>query len=144
MFSQLVKDIMTNQHKERKWKMLFKPLYEPVELKLLRFLNSRMNLAAKEKQYFFNLEKGYEGERKLAALLEHLSIDLIILNDLLLEHNNSIFQIDTLLISQNTIYLFEVKNYEGDFYIDAEIWYKKSGNEIKNPLLQLKRSESLL
>jgi hypothetical protein len=121
-----------------------KPHIEPVELKLLRYLNKRKNLSSKEKLHYLNLEKGYEGESKVAAWLKNLTSEWIILYDLLLENNNSLFQIDTLLISQNTIYLFEVKNYEGDFFIKADNWYTKSGNEIKNPLLQLKRSVSLL
>jgi hypothetical protein len=66
------------------------------------------------------------------------------LNDLLLKINNTLFQIDTLIIFQNTITFFEVKNYEGDFYLVADKFYTKSKSEIKNPLLQLKRSESLL
>src|ERR1700748_2242237 len=124
--------------------MLMKPHIEPVELKLLRYLSKRKNLSSKEKLHYLNLEKGYEGESKVAAWLKNLTSESIILYDLLLENNNSLFQIDTLLISQNTIYLFEVKNYEGDFFIKADNWYTKSGNEIKNPLLQLKRSVSLL
>ncbi|MBU8879992.1 NERD domain-containing protein [Bacillus sp. FJAT-29790] len=124
--------------------MVIKPRFEPVELKILRCLNTRMDLSVKEKQYYINLEKGYEGERIFDDLLKNLSNEWIILNDLLFESNHTIFQIDSLLISPKTIYLFEVKNYEGDFYINAEKWYTLSGNEIKNPLLQLTRSESLL
>jgi len=77
--------------------------------------------------------------------LEKLSGNYLILNDLLLEINNTIFQLDSLLIAQQIIYLFEVKNYEGDYYIKDDQWYSSfSGKEIKDPLLQLKRSESLL
>jgi len=67
-----------------------------------------------------------------------------IVSDLLLEKNNSSYQIDSLLISQKTIYLFEVKNFAGDYYIEKDAWYNKSGIEIKNPFDQLKRNESLL
>jgi hypothetical protein len=77
-------------------------------------------------------------------MLDNLSGDWIILNDLLLECKNTLFQIDTLLISQKTIYIFEVKNYEGDYVVNGDIWSTTTGNEIKNPLLQLKRCESLL
>lgn len=123
--------------------MLMKPYIEPMELKLLKHLSKRKNLSSKEKLHYVNLEKGYEGEAKMAAWLENLTSEWIILYDLLLEKNNSFFQIDTILISQHTIYLFEIKNYEGDFFINGENWYTKSGNEIKNPVLQLKRSVSL-
>ena len=89
--------------------MLMKPHIEPVELKLLSYLIKRKNLSSKEKLHYLNLEKGYEGESKVAAWLENLTSEWIILYGLLLENNGSLFQIDTLLISQNTIYLFEVK-----------------------------------
>lgn len=102
-----------------------------------------MNLSIKEANHYLNLEKGFNGEVKLDEWLEGLPGGWLILNDLLLECNNTVFQIDTLLISQETIYIFEVKNYEGDFYIDGDKWSTLSGTEIKNPLLQLKRSESL-
>ncbi|WP_233711166.1 nuclease-related domain-containing protein [Lederbergia citrisecunda] len=49
-----------------------------------------------------------------------------------------------MLISQNTIYLFDVKNYEGDFYIKEDKWYSiATGKEIQNPLNQLSRCTSL-
>jgi len=89
------------------------------------------------------LEKGYLGEKQYDLLLKDLTGDWLILNDLLFDCNNTLFQIDSLLISQSTIYLFEVKNYEGDFYVEKDNWFTAAGTEIKNPLLQLKRSESL-
>ncbi len=115
-----------------------------MELVILRYLNIRMNLSPKDKQNYLILEKGFEGERKFSEWLKNNTSDCLILNDLLLEKNNTFFQIDSLLISQKTIYQFEVKNYEGDYYVDKDMWYMTSGTEIKNPLHQLKRSESLL
>ena len=61
------------------------------------------------------------------------------------DYSNTLFQIDSLLFTGGCIYLFEVKNYEGDFYIEQDRWYTAPANtEVKNPLLQLQRSESLL
>lgn len=124
--------------------MIFKPRSEGVELKLLRSLIVRMDLPDEEKKTYLNSKKGYQGEQQFDEWLEKkLANDWLILNDLLLESNNTVFQVDTMLISPETIYLFEVKNYEGDFYIEADRWYTLSKTEISNPLLQLKRSESL-
>ncbi|KYC87126.1 hypothetical protein B4102_4061 [Heyndrickxia sporothermodurans] len=67
-----------------------------------------------------------------------------ILNDLRFEWNNISYQIDSLSIFSNTIHHFEVKNYEGDYYIEKDTWYLLSGTEISNPLIQLERTESLL
>ena len=65
-------------------------------------------------------------------------------NDLLLEEGNTTFQIDSSVIVQDTILVFEVKNYEGDYYYEDERLKKINGTEIKDPLLQLERSTSLL
>lgn len=73
-----------------------------------------------------------------------LQSDKFVLNDLCLEYNNSLFQIDTLIISQETLYPFEVKNFEGDFYYDSGSFFTFGKEEIQNPLDQLKRSKSLL
>ncbi|PLR98182.1 nuclease-related domain-containing protein [Bacillus sp. T33-2] len=124
--------------------MLKKPRSEPAEIKILTYLNTRMELPENDKQNYLFLKKGYEGEVLFDSLTEKLQCECFIINDLLLEMNNTMFQIDSLIVSQNTIYLFEIKNYEGDFYYERDRLYTKTQSEIKNPLLQLKRSESLL
>ncbi|AND38736.1 nuclease-related domain-containing protein [Cytobacillus oceanisediminis] len=125
--------------------MILKYRYEPEELKLLQSLHGRMRLSPKDYSLFLNLEKGFSGEKKFDELLEHSPEEWIILNDLLFDYSNTLFQIDSLLFTGGCIYLFEVKNYEGDFYIEQNRWYTVPANtEVKNPLLQLQRSESLL
>lgn len=123
---------------------ILKPRYKSEELTLLSYLHNRITFPEEEVKYYLKLEKGFEGEQLFDKWLEQFSHDRFILNDLLFEVNNTTFQIDTLLITQETLYQFEVKNYEGDFYVDGENWFANSGKEIKNPLLQLLRSESLL
>jgi len=124
--------------------MSFKPRIESDEIKILRSLNLRMKLTSKEKQRYHNLVKGYEGEVMFDALTEKLQCPSFILNDLLLEANNSKFQLDSTIIFQEKINLFEVKNFEGDFYFEGDLFYALPKKEYKNPLLQLQRSESLL
>ncbi|MCM2535789.1 NERD domain-containing protein [Neobacillus pocheonensis] len=124
--------------------MPFKARTESIELKILRILDLQMNLTVDEQKYYLNLEKGFEGEVQFDLLTEKLQGECFILNDLLLEINNTKFQIDTLIIYQETIYLFEVKNYKGDFCYEPDSFRTIYGKEIKNPLDQLKRSKSLL
>ena len=124
--------------------MIFKTRTEPIEMTILGLLNNRMTLVEKDKQHYHNLVKGYGGEVMFDSLTEKLDGHHYILNDLLLESNNSKFQIDSLMISPEPLYLFEVKNYEGDFYFENGRFYTIAKKEIKNPLLQLERSESLL
>jgi Nuclease-related domain len=124
--------------------MLLKPRPVPTELIILRSLNTRMFLTAKEKLHYSNLEKGYEGEVLFDQLIEKLQSEMLVLNDLFLEVNKSVFQIDTLTIAQESIYLIDVKNYEGDYYYESDTFYTQSGEDLKNPLHQLQRCETLL
>ncbi|MFF2448812.1 nuclease-related domain-containing protein [Neobacillus sp. NPDC058068] len=125
--------------------MAYKPRTKSTELIILGFLNTRMNLPEKDKQHYFSLKKGYEGEVMFDSLTEKLQCECYILNDLLFKVNNTMFQIDSLIISE-TIYVYEVKNYEGDYFYDAaaDRLYKKPKKEYNNPLHQLNRGESLL
>ncbi|WP_342431694.1 nuclease-related domain-containing protein [Neobacillus sp. FSL H8-0543] len=124
--------------------MAFKSRTESLELRILRILNTRMELSEECRKNYSYLEKGYAGEVQFDLLTEELESTCLILNDLLLEINGTKFQIDTLIIFQETIYQFEVKNYEGDYCYDEESFQTFSGQERKNPFDQLKRSKSLL
>jgi hypothetical protein len=115
------------------------------ELKILMALDNRMELPEKEKQHFRSMKKGFEGELQYDDWMNALEPEPLILNDLLLEVNGSLFQVDSLVIFQDMIYLIDVKNHEGDYYYDSsgKLW-TIFGKEVKDPLLQLKRSESLM
>ncbi|WP_311202000.1 nuclease-related domain-containing protein [Aquibacillus koreensis] len=103
-----------------------------------------MDLTDKEKFHLSNMEKGYEGERKFDVLLEDLQEERYILCDLLLEINNSYFQIDTMIISQGVIHLLDNKYFQGDFYLeDDKLYSVTTKRERKNPVDQIKRSTTL-
>lgn len=124
--------------------MLKKVRTKPLKLEIFESLDTRMNLLPEDKQNYLNLKKGYEGEVMFDSLTDKLEGDCYILNDLRLKFNNGVFQIDTLIIFQKIIQAFEVKNFEGDFFYEDGKLYIKNKTEIKDPLLQLRRSESLL
>lgn len=126
--------------------MLLKPRKKSSELLILEFLNCRMALSPKDKQHYTNLAKGYEGEQKFDLWTEQLQCDCLILNDLLLKSNSTTFQIDALILTAEQINFYEVKNFEGDYFYDAEQdkFYKRPQYEIVNPLHQLARSKPLL
>lgn len=124
--------------------MLVKSRSESFELLVMRYLATRMELSDQEKFQHLNLEKGYEGELKFDQLAEGLLEERYVINDLLLEVNNSYFQIDTIIISQTAINLLDIKNYQGDYYIEADKLYSvTTKRERKNPIDQLKRSATL-
>jgi hypothetical protein len=104
-----------------------------------------MELSLEDKKRYLYLEKGYQGEVYFDQLTSKLTNDLYILNDLCFDTNNSTLQIDTLIIAQNTVFPYEIKNQEGDYKYEAGNFYlKMSKDEIKNPLHQLNRSKLLL
>jgi hypothetical protein len=123
--------------------MILKTRYEPDELKIMNLLEPRMIFTEKEKQRHYMLRKGYKGEVQYDIWMKSLEIQNLTLNDLLLEVSGSTIQIDSSVITQNKILLFEVKDYEGDYYYEDERLKIINGEEIKDPLLQLKRSTSL-
>ncbi|WP_042224635.1 nuclease-related domain-containing protein [Oceanobacillus manasiensis] len=124
--------------------MILKLRTVTMELKIVRLLNKRKKLTSKEKQHFISLQKGYEGEVLFDTYISQLKCDCFVLNDLLLEINNTTFQIDSLLITPQRIYLFEVKNYQGNYVYESDKLFKRPHLEVVNPLHQLSRSESLL
>ncbi|QFT88098.1 Nuclease-related domain protein [Bacillus sp. THAF10] len=123
--------------------MFFKERLVPKELQVYRMLRPRLEVM--DEAYYWNLEKGYEGERQYDCWLESWKLpEWIVVNDLLLEHSRNVFQLDSLILTKERIYLFDVKNFEGDFFIEGERWFTLNKKEIKNQLLQLQRSETML
>jgi hypothetical protein len=126
------------------WDMPYKARSESVLIKTLRILNKRTKLTGDDKRYLLNLEKGFHGEVQFDLLTEKLQRSCYILNDLQLESNKSDFQLDSSLIFQETYYLFDIKNFEGEYCYDPEYFKSPAGRDIQNPLDQLKRSKLLL
>ena len=124
--------------------MLIKPRKKSHLLRTFEILNSRMELAEDEKLYYLSLAKGYQGEKQNDLWIERLHEEILVLHDLLFEIRNTQFQIDTLIITQERLYLLDVKNNEGDYIYKNDGFYTLSGNETKNHLHQLRRCESLL
>ncbi len=105
--------------------LIMKPCEESLELRIMSSLHIRMGLPGPDELYYLNLKQGYEGESEFDQRIIPLLDGRLVINDLLLEHHNTLFQIDSLMMSTKSIYLFEVKNYCGDFYVDGERWYSK-------------------
>ncbi|SEM39671.1 Nuclease-related domain-containing protein [Mesobacillus persicus] len=124
--------------------MIVKPRTKSRLLEILEILNFRMELAEDEKQYYLALEKGYRGELLNDLWVEKLKEEMLVLHDLLFEIKNTQFQIDTLIIAQDRVYLLDVKYHEGDYIYKNDGFYTLSGKETKNHLHQLRRCETLL
>ncbi|MGV2938650.1 NERD domain-containing protein [Mesobacillus sp. LC4] len=124
--------------------MLLKARTEPMELIALRHLNNRMELSSQDKFQLWTMEKGFTGEVLFDQMTENLAEERYIIDDLLLKVNNSYFQLDKVIIAQDAVYLIDIKYHQGDYYLEGEKLYSiHSGREYKNPVIQLKRSETL-
>ncbi|MEH7379843.1 NERD domain-containing protein [Bacillus sp. JJ1533] len=80
--------------------MIIKPRGENKELELFRFLRVRKKLESEDETNFAYIEKGWLGEKQFDQLLYSLPNECLILNNLLLKVNNTLFQIDSLLITE--------------------------------------------
>lgn len=123
--------------------ILYKPRTPSSEILVLNSLNLRLELSSHEKQYLVNLQKGFEGEKMFDSFTENLIEDCYIINDLLLQINTTTFQIDSTIICPEEIRLFEIKNYEGDYYYQNDRIYTMNHKEISNPINQIRRNETL-
>lgn len=126
--------------------MIMKERGVPRELIILRGLRPRMNFSESEESYYLYKEKGYEGEVNFDKWAVPLSVSekMIFLNDVNLNQNNNHFQVDSFGISSGTLHHFEVKNLVGDYSIDKGKWISPLGNPVKNPLIQVDKTETLL
>ena len=86
--------------------MIIKPCIPSKELLFFRSLNARLELSEKIITIML-LRKDLKVKKNFNLLLENYPTECLILNDLLLEKNTTLFQIDTLLIAPKKIYHFE-------------------------------------
>lgn len=118
---------------------------QPELLKALNHLDKRMTLSVLNKQHIMSMEKGYEGEKQFDSLVKEIvEADVLVLNDLLLTISEQTVQIDSLIVTAETAYLYEIKNYKGDYQMRSGQLLTLTGQEIGNPITQLKRTASLL
>jgi hypothetical protein len=103
-----------------------------------------MELEEDENKYYLSQKKGYQGELLNDLWVEKLEEELFVLHNLLFEIKNTQFQIDSLIIAQDRIYLLDVKYHEGDYVYKNDGFYTLSNKEIRNHLHQLRRCETLL
>lgn len=112
---------------------------------LFEALLSRWSLSTRERDYYQRLQKGVIGERSLINFLQALdSPNIIPLFDLRFQINEQEIKIDCLLLTSDSLFLLEVKNYKGDYYYENHKFYQVSTRkEIYNPITQLERTEFL-
>ncbi|MGX7395132.1 nuclease-related domain-containing protein [Carnobacterium mobile] len=118
---------------------------KPVSLKIMESLAKRGELTPKERQYLQQLQKGFAGERVFDQMSTQLSKNCLIMNDLLLRPDASnAFQIDSLILTNKAIYLYEIKNYSGEYCYGEEMLLKLPNFKVSNPLIQVQTTKNKL
>lgn len=121
------------------------PPHVPPSLLLHDILLRRGQLSTMNRQQYNRLYNGFIGEKKLAHFIACNNFTNVHpLHSLLLDVDEAELQIDFLLLTTDTIYLLEVKNYKGNYSIqDDTIYSLQTNKEISNPFIQLERSTFL-
>lgn len=124
---------------------MIKAREKPALLTILELLDKRMTLSSAEKQHLYAMSKGYDGEVLFDSMIEkYIDTDVLILNDLSLISGTTPFQIDSVVLTSDTLYLYEVKNFEGKYTNRSGQFHSGSGQELINPVNQLSRTATLL
>lgn len=123
--------------------MNLKPLKSLTVRNFYDALDGRYSLLVEDKKYLGNLKKGEAGERLWNEQLKQISADVIIISDLTFKISNTLIQIDSLCIFQKKIVVYEVKYFEGDYFVDKDMWLTSSGIKIRSPLVQVQRLKPL-
>lgn len=126
--------------------MIYKKRSEPVVLTMLEILNSRMVLDYKWRGRLLGRRSGHNGEFQLDGHTVDLGDKLLVLNDIKLAtlDESTTFQIDTLIVSANAVFIYEVKNHRGSYYVENERYYNEWDKEILDPAYQIGKAGTYL
>lgn len=124
--------------------MILKERTKSITHLILESLNARMTLSAHEKNQYEKQIKGFEGEQLFDECMMTNQPDGLIIQDLLLSTRDTFYQIDALLITDNRIYLYEIKNYSGCYNFKERTIYSTSGHALQDPVAQAERKRSYL
>ncbi|GEK92004.1 hypothetical protein AKA01nite_16260 [Alkalibacterium kapii] len=91
-----------------------------------------------------NQVKGFEGEQLFDEIMQFRHLRGLVINDLLIDTQETFYQIDSLLVTSDRIYLYEVKNYTGSYYYKDGGIYSNSGHALQDPIAQAERKRAYL
>lgn len=112
----------------------------------LELMNWREGLTVEQKKKLLSYERGFEGEKLFGEFLRrHEKKQWKVMHDVNLKTQLGHTQLDYLVLTDHTIYLFEVKNYQCDCVWNDGQWYFADGHRMdKNFTHQLQQSKQHL
>ena len=112
---------------------------------ILNALDKRMTLLPNDRLTLQSIQKGNEGECYFDSLMtQYVNCESIALKNLVIVHNGIIIQIDSLLITSNGVYLYEVKNYAGDYSCQNSQIKSLHRSTYLDPIAQLERTTTVI
>src|SRR5699024_5701677 len=132
--------------------MLIKKRGKPLPLQKLEALQRRLPpnhpSLPKIQQEIEQREAGYQGERKLDYYTSLLSKDFAILNDVTLKVSGNQVQMDSLILSNQAMFIIEVKNFYGTVIFDTNLrqCIRDNGKRLEgfdDPITQVENIELL-
>ncbi|WP_176757448.1 nuclease-related domain-containing protein [Salimicrobium halophilum] len=132
--------------------MLKKQVMKPVFLEKLEALSRRLSDASPKKPFIEDTlnrhQAGFVGEKSLLFQFSYLPTDWLIFHDLRLHDGTHYFQIDFLIITNDSLLLLEVKNLAGRLIFDGTrqlIQERENGTRgADSPIAQTARHERQL
>lgn len=110
----------------------------PNELAALILLKHRTSLDKYQIASFEQLQRGFIGELTLDKwIAEFGDTNWIVLKDIFIKVHNAVSQIDTIIITPSNVYVIDVKNYTGEYRLEAGGWWYWDKMLDYNPLNQL-------
>lgn len=128
-----------------------------VKLMQLEILNRRTMLSDEDRKDFNKCRMGHVGELQFDSVIEMLACPVVHLKDYRFQLDDSAgrdkkvgngpseVQIDNIIITDDQLYTFEIKNYQYDmeYYADRP-WRFAGGREIVNPMNQVDSHRNVL
>lgn len=121
-----------------------------MEQKYYELLKQRRPLDKAELSHYQSLKRGYQGECQFDVQIGELlggptgTLPPNYLCDLTLQQGR-VTQVDSLLVTDDVVYQFEIKNYSSDLHWDGKQWQFESGFVLNDdPLVQLSRSSNVV
>lgn len=107
-------------------------LHEQLEYKQVRSFEN-----AEEKKKLESLRLGFTGELFFDSLVDEEIPDVVHLKDYRFCVENNEYQIDNILLTGDTLFLFEVKNFSFDLKYTPDTWKFMNGKDWIDPVIQV-------
>src|SRR5699024_4920500 len=124
--------------------MLIKPRVKSINHFVLESVNYRMGLSVEDNRRYQNQMKGFQGEQLFDQLINHSQQNGYVVNDLFLSSKDTHYQMDSILILNEQLIIYEVKNYTGEYCYKNGSLFSKNGYSLQNPVDQVNRKKAYL